>query len=236
MMIHPTTRQLMKSTRIALCFGLLAAAPRLVSAQATAPGAPTALPVEAPAPISAKSAAEEAEIPPFDLNFPGGPVYKFVDMVQESMRRPFNVIIPAPAENLMMPAVRVQGVRLESLLKALSSYENPGLGFIFQPPQDGDGDTLWSLWMPPVAPQAPPQLAFHQLKPKIAAGVKVDDILTVAKTAWSMMKVPADEMPEVKYHEETGILIAVGRAESLSVIRDVLSQMPGESSLASPAK
>ncbi len=201
------------------------------------------------------AAAQRAKDKPFSLSFPGGPVQAFIEAVEKARGEPFNVIVPDSAQDLVIPPVNVKEVRLQPLLTALSSTsaqqvavrtENtrgPGMppsfnvnyhdsSFIFTPAGGAEEGNLWQLQVSraaplPPAPAEPRHATFHSIKPLLAAGMKVEDLVTVLKTTWSMLKLSDQEIPELKVHEETGILIAVGSGEGLSMISSVL-QMAGQ--------
>jgi hypothetical protein len=113
-----------------------------------------------------------------------------------------------------------------------SSIEYADTGFTFA--AGTAGSQVWQLNVDKVTPlpEAPPPIGpppvarFYQLKPNLEAGLKIEDITTVAQTAWKMMKLDEKQIPELKVHEETGILIAVGSEEALSVIDSVLRELP----------
>jgi hypothetical protein len=117
---------------------------------------------------------------------------------------------------------------------AASHFEYRSTGFNFAPTPGAGGSVVWQLTVdrlnPPPAPVpaavVPPMARFYQLKPNLEAGLKIEDITTVAETAWKMMKLDKKDIPEMKVHEETGLLIAVGSESALSVIDSVLVQLP----------
>jgi hypothetical protein len=61
------------------------------------------------------------------------------------------------------------------------------------------------------------------LSPYLDAGYKVEDITTAIKTAWDMLGIA--QGPEMKYHKDTKLLIAVGEADKLQMIDEALGQL-----------
>jgi hypothetical protein len=205
---------------------------------------------------SVTAPASKKEEKSFSLTFQGGPVEDFVKAVETASGEPFNVIIPASAQDLTIPPVRVKEVTLSPLLNALSSSsreQKPVLvsqsrvggqatasiqyhetGFTFTPTEGSGGSVVWQLTVQKSAelPERAqtPSARFYQLKPNLESGLKVEDIITVAQTAWKMMKLDAKEIPDLKVHEETGILIAVGSESALGVIESVLRELPRKDS------
>jgi hypothetical protein len=126
-----------------------------------------------------------------------------------------------------------QGGRSPGMLGS-SSIQYQNTGFAFSPTPGSGGSGVWQLTVEKVQqlPELPASLAprpiahFYQLKPHLEAGLKIEDITTVAETAWKMMKLDAKDIPNMKVHEETGLLIAVGTESALSVIDSVLKELP----------
>jgi hypothetical protein len=75
---------------------------------------------------------------------------------------------------------------------------------------------------------------FFQLRPYLDAGLTVDDITTAIQTAWKMAGPGAQEKqpPQLTFHKETSLLIAVGMPERLELIQNILGQLyrPSEKS------
>jgi hypothetical protein len=64
---------------------------------------------------------------------------------------------------------------------------------------------------------------FYQLAPYLEAGYKVEDITTTIETGWKMLGITRP--PELTYHKDTKVLIAVSDADKLKTIDDVLKQL-----------
>jgi hypothetical protein len=64
---------------------------------------------------------------------------------------------------------------------------------------------------------------FYQLEPYLEAGYTVDDITTAVQTGWKMLGVT--KPPEITYHKDTKVLIAVGEEDKVNLIGDVLKQL-----------
>ncbi len=240
----------MKLHRLVLCLSLFSLA------QSTLAQQPLPAPAQSRPVAGAAAAPESPAEVPFILNFPGGTVQEFVKAVELATALPFNLIVPEHAKDLVIPPVNVREVTLTPLLNALSAssresrpvlasmnvsarpqpgfgaieYRNTGFQFTRTP--GTIGSPVWQLTvekvstLPVPTPEAPRTARFYQLKPNLEAGLKVEDITTVARTAWTMMKLDAKDIPELKVHEETGILIAVGSESALSVIQSVLQELP----------
>jgi hypothetical protein len=113
-------------------------------------------------------------------------------------------------------------------------YESASYGFR----NSGSGpltpDTVWYFYVeqPVALPELPelpkPQPAmtcrFYQLGPYLDQGqYKVEDITTALDTAWKMLG--EGNLPQLKFHKETRLLIAVGQMDRLTLIDQLLSQL-----------
>jgi hypothetical protein len=64
---------------------------------------------------------------------------------------------------------------------------------------------------------------FYQLEPYLEAGYTVEDITTAVETSWKMLGVT--KPPQITYHKDTKVLIAVGEEDKVKLIGDVLKQL-----------
>lgn len=191
----------------------------------------------------------------FDLDFPGGTPRDLVNAIDKAQFGPhyrLNVIIPEDCAQLRIPAISVQNVTLPQLFAALTSasrtghlYRNNNPGFMggnnwstgywtygFRTEGDPTENSIWTFYQDKPAPEPPPApyCRFYQLSPYLESGYKVEDITTAIETAWKMMG--ATNPPQIKYHKDTKLLIAVGSLDNLGLIDEALQQL----SKASPNK
>jgi hypothetical protein len=64
---------------------------------------------------------------------------------------------------------------------------------------------------------------FYALNPFLENGYKVEDITTAIQTGWKMLG--EKETPNISFHKETKLLIAVGEPEKLEIIDSVLNAL-----------
>lgn len=67
---------------------------------------------------------------------------------------------------------------------------------------------------------------FYQLEPMLEK-YKVEDITTAIQSGWEMLHVT--KVPQLKFHPETRLLIAVGTEDNLRIIENVLKQLVADS-------
>ncbi len=111
------------------------------------------------------------------------------------------------------------------------SYTTVTTGYGFKTDGSLSDNSIWYFYVdnPPQAPLMPPppppvkSCRFYQLAPYLDRGLTVDDITTAIQTGWKMM---GDmETPEISFHKETKLLIAVGEPDKLEVIDNVLKAL-----------
>jgi hypothetical protein len=181
----------------------------------------------------------------FDLEFHGGPVKEFVAALNEPLEGGLNIVIPEDARITPIPAMKLRNVNVAQVFEAVSSASRKTVrvthgnrvservsAVSFLPVGQGilDENTVWAFHVDRPAEETQKQgYRFYQLGPYLE-GLKIEDITTAIQTALKMLK--AEPGPELKFHPETKLLIAVGQPEEFQLIDDVLMQIPKGSSKA----
>ncbi len=176
----------------------------------------------------------------FDLDFPGGTPKQLVAAIEKATHRPVNVIVPEDANLIQLPAVKVSNVDLAQLLPALNSIISPevkqmvigGVLCDIQCAFEGaritnlaaPQDSVWALTVRKRPHPSPARACrFYSLAACLERGLTVDDITTAIETGWKMLG--ASPTPEISFHKDTKLLIAVGEPSMLEVIDDVLKAL-----------
>jgi hypothetical protein len=187
----------------------------------------------------------------FDLHFKGGKPQKLVDAISQAMGHHINVVIPTNAADVAMPSLEMKNVTVPELFNAIrgASVETVKVvtGYYYSSGKPNEqwstcntyysfetdrntsitDDTVWYFHAnrpPTSAPLPEPKLVcnFYPLA-NLLQDYKVEDITTAIRTGCEMLHL---EHPfQMKYHPETKLLIAVGNAEDLKIIDDVLKQL-----------
>jgi hypothetical protein len=185
----------------------------------------------------------------FNLDFPGGTPKELVAAIVKAMGKPLNVIISDQDAATQLPPLKLNNVNVSELFNALQmasvkhesyvspspyrgaplSFENMTTYYGFKTDGTVTDDSIWYFVVTkPTAPAAvPPQKAcrFYQLTPYLDSGLTVDDITTAIRSGWDMQGDTADSRPQISFHKETKLLIAVGDPEKLEVIDNVLKAL-----------
>ena len=183
----------------------------------------------------------------FDLDFSGGTPKDLVKAVEKTIGKPLNTVVPDNCAGLKIPAVSVKNVTVAQLFEALrlgskathrydvidpytgsGGYNERTSTFGFQTEGVPNENSIWFFIKEgddsgPFISVAPTVCKFYQLAPYLEAGYKVEDITTAIETAWKMLGVT--KLPEISYHKDTKVLIAVGDADKVHLIGDVLDQL-----------
>jgi hypothetical protein len=178
--------------------------------------------------------------PRFDLNFAGGTPGQLIAAIEKASQKPVNAIIQKKDSETPLPALKLKNVTLLELFKALemaSKYtvhevSNRRLtekksGYAFRSAEASPTDeSIWYFMVDytEVTPVEKPQACqFYSLTTYLDRGLTVDDITTAIKTAWKMQD--AENTPEISFHKETKLLIAVGERNQLELINAALGTL-----------
>lgn len=177
---------------------------------------------------------EQSNWQKFDLNFPGGSPRDLVSAIEKTAGKPLNVIISKEDETVEIPAVKFKSITVPDLFRALamasqSQQQVGGTFYTFETQGQGE-NTIFILRS---RKPSPPQkfCRFYQLA-EVLQNYSIEDITTAVQTGWKMLGVKST--PELKFHPETKLLIAVGQPEELRIIDDVLSGLRSAPAPVSP--
>jgi len=185
------------------------------------------------------------ELTKFNLDFHGGRPEQLVAAIEEAMGKPLNVIINREDADVEIPPLKMNNVVLTQLFTALGEtsrkaiavsngtfgggYSTMTTDYGFRtadnPPSDS---SVWCFYCD--KPAFPPVVStgktcqFYSLAEYLNRGFTVDDITTAIQTGWNLAG-DAD-VPELKYHKETKLLIAYGAPAKLATIQNVLNTLP----------
>jgi hypothetical protein len=175
----------------------------------------------------------------FDLNFPGGNPKEFVAAIEKAMNKPLNTIVPDDCNDVQIPPLKMSDVSVGELFHALrmasikrnNNVNTPGYpapvlfsyGFETSSPLGGDNSVWYFQVQKPTEPPPIKDICrFYQLEPLLEKN-KIEDITTAIQSGWEMLHVT--KVPQLKFHPETKLLIAVGSEENLQIIESVLEQL-----------
>jgi hypothetical protein len=201
---------------------------------------------------SAQPAANQFELTKFSLDFPGGKPKELAAAVQKALGKPLNAIVPDEYADIKLPPLKMTNVNVADLFNALNrassktvpyttstfysgtgrpnySYQAVQTSYGFRTEGAPTDDSIWYFYeskpaLPPDAVTPPGRTArFYLLTPYLERGMTVDDITTAIQTGWKMLG--DKETPNISFHKETKLLIAVGDANKLDTIDAVLKAL-----------
>lgn len=185
------------------------------------------------------------------FKFGGGTAQELVDALKANFQPAPNVMIAPKSKATRIPEFELQNVTLADLFQALNNLSEDKT---VQWQLSGSTEPIWVL-NPTGAGTAPgsPQQPFPGRYGVAIPGIdlpgqsvgsqntcriipvgkylgqghyKIEDITTAVKTAWSMMG--DDAGAQLKYHTDTKLLIAVGSAEQVNVLMQVLTALDAD--------
>jgi hypothetical protein len=192
---------------------------------------------------------ESNKLAKFNLDFPGGTPTQLIKAIEKAKGKPLNAIIPDEYANEQLPPLKMSNVDVPRLFQALkmasvkqvqyvtgpyfggmggpsSTYSTLSSSYGFKTEGPETDDSVWYFFedKPPQRPSSPAKSCrFYQLSSYLDHGLTVDDITTAIQTGWKMMGDTSP--PEISFHKETKLLIAVGEPDKLDVIDNVLKAL-----------
>jgi hypothetical protein len=176
----------------------------------------------------------------FSLDFPGGTPKELVATIQKASGKPLNVIIPPDSADTPLPPLKMNAVNVNQLFRALEAASTkaepyspfPGSqrtsGYGFRTDGNITDDSIWYFHADKASSTHEKISRFYALAPYLERGLKVDDITTAVETAWKMAGETSP--PEMSFHKDTKLLIAVGDPEKLQTIDSVLQALKPDTS------
>ena len=169
-------------------------------------------------------AAEGDKFIGFNLSFKGGTPQELVQAMREAAAGtyaepenvfPINALVPKELEDVKVPALTLRTVTPQAVFNALNAlWRNEGLMW------SSNEGRVWVLHR--VSDQRRAQAFFvgHLVKK-----YKIEDITTAVKTTWEFGGERRHYKPELKYHKDTEMLIALADGTQLATMTEVLSQL-----------
>lgn len=196
--------------------------------------------------------SNESELPKvakFDLDFPGGTPQQLIDRISKAVGKQVNAIIPLESAEVQLPPLKMRDVTIpavfDALMRASTKLEKFVTGTYFNsvggPPNEqfatreiaygfklvqvNGSEPVWYFYDNRISEKDanPSVCRFYQLEDFLKDKYKVEDITTAIQTGWKLAGVK--DTPTLKFHPETGLLIAVGRLSHLKTIDSVLEQL-----------
>jgi len=156
--------------------------------------------------------------PVFDISFPGGTLEEFIEAVGKAVAahvrnapKP-NLILPADARSVRMPKLELRSVDMKTLIAATTMLLQPE--HMWQP---AGGNSTWVLITRADVRKTQAYYVGHLLKK-----FKVADITTALETVWQM---GSNAKTELKYHEDTQMLIVRADRSQIEMAENVLTQL-----------
>ncbi len=174
--------------------------------------------------------------PPLELislDFKGGTALEFIAAVKSKVGGKINIMAPAEAAEITVPPVTLVGVTAPTALQILSGSAlvrgRPQIQLQIVPVVAQNQQEVPTYRVsavgPPVARSgvAPPRVRVWSLGAVLEGGVTSETALSAVEMA---LQVEGDEAePELRFHKETGLLVARGSEAQLQVISEVVDRL-----------
>ena len=162
-----------------------------------------------------------------NLSIEAIPVAELPGVLNKALGQQLNLIVPPDASHIILPPLKLHQVTITELFEALQTASSPaGSAEPLYTFQATSGNVWIFKLMQPTAPAAGPIPGTSQvfaLEPYLK-NLKVEDITTAIQTVAEMAP-GAEGRPNLKFHEETKLLIASGAPTVLQSIESVLTAL-----------
>jgi hypothetical protein len=192
---------------------------------------------------------ESNKLAKFNLDFPGGTPKELVAAIQKAIGKSLNAIVSDEFASMKLPPLKMNNVDVPRLFQTLEftsqkieayvigtsygglgsqpQYQQMRTSYGFKTLGTPSDDSIWYFYAEkPSLPPLPPVTKvcrFYQLAPYLERGLTVNDITTAIQTGWKMQGDTSP--PQISFHKETKLLIAVGEPNKLEVIDNVLKAL-----------
>ncbi|MCA9283652.1 MAG: hypothetical protein KDA22_00450 [Phycisphaerales bacterium] len=183
---------------------------------------------------------EEPSRSELNLDFPGGTAADYVAALQKvaktKLAEPPNLVIGEGLQNIPVPPLTLTGVTLDTAIQFLTtlpqSSDEQWYAKVIEI-DSGEGRPVYSVQAQAVvrpgmqvnrSPARSQELAVWSLRWVTDAGMEPKAALSAIESALSMISDPS-RPPKVRYHEETGVLAAVGTGPELVAIKGVIDAL-----------
>jgi len=156
-----------------------------------------------------------------NIEFRGGDLMTLIEAIkQQNDGAVPNVVISDDVRGVEIPPFRLVNVAFFELMEALDAID---IGLDIDTPTD-NVSTIGKKYTMAMAPSKVEIYSLRRLlDPEGPLHLKMDDIATAIRTAWDMIREPGE--PNMKVHQETGLLIVRGSEEEQEVVKTVISRL-----------
>lgn len=155
---------------------------------------------------------------PFNLSFTGGTPQKLVSEMEKASGSKLNILIPPELADSRIPSMELRSVKVEEIFDSLNLLSRDSMAWIRSGGSAGGKPNVWVLSRARDSRKTQAFYVGHLLKK-----FKIGDITTAVQTTWQLGG--KDAKSELKYHQDTELLIALGDPEQLSTAAEVLAQL-----------
>ncbi|MDY7110360.1 MAG: hypothetical protein SYC29_17155 [Planctomycetota bacterium] len=181
-------------------------------------------------PAGARGEPNDADPRPIDLAFPGGSVAEYVEALRGEAEY-LNIIVMPEVAQVRMEAVELRQVDPTAAVSLLHGLQQEGAGGMVQLAVDRVSGELFrsTVYTVSAIPKGTRRRQatdseVWSLAEILQADVSAEDVLTAVETALDMFE-QTYEPTEVRFHRETGLLIAYARPDQIEAVDDVVSAL-----------
>lgn len=165
---------------------------------------------------------------PISVEFEGGTVRDYVAKIRRAGEN-INIMVDDAAGALLLPAVELQNVMLQDALLILEDMQSEDQSLLISVDTFQTGPIEISAPVHRIVarvhstPQPPSETSVWTVVSLLANEVNAEDILSAIETAMGLQEDLG--APEIRFHEQTGLIIARAHPQQLQAIDDVIHRL-----------
>lgn len=163
------------------------------------------------------------------LSFSGGTVQQYVDAIRKQSGE-VNVLLDEESRAILMPGVTLTSVNIPSAIELLDDRTSEADGRLVKlnvrtiHPSDPLGLPIYYVRAETGRTAQRSNSTVISVKDLLDAGYKADDVMTAVATTIELLS-DKSAKAEIRFHEQTGLLIARGAPDQIGAIHQVIDQL-----------
>ncbi|MFH2002100.1 MAG: hypothetical protein ABIK28_20670 [Planctomycetota bacterium] len=161
-----------------------------------------------------------------NIEFPGGTITEFLQLIEKTNGIKPNVIVSKEAAQVKLPPIQLRSAPLAEAIMAIERLEMID-DVLIRVNETRSVLTVIAYDKKKEQPKSPPfaiESKVFDTSDLVTEKLRIVDIVTAINATWEMLDLPPRK-PQLKYHEETKLLIVVGSEKAIVAADNVLREL-----------
>jgi hypothetical protein len=157
----------------------------------------------------------------FNFTFPGGTLEQLLRAIESASGEKLNLVAPPnfydQAGKSAVAPMDLREVSVQDLLMALNYTQRQPTGPLFE------FRYAKPVWTAAVVSRPDPRESRVFYVGNLLTHLKIEDLTTAINTVWALKD--ADPKPELKYHQDTKLLIVFARSDQIEEVSNIINEL-----------